>query len=96
MFIPRHILRVAFVACIVISTSTNFQAQEPDNSARNKAHQNTADKSSNVASDRDITQKIRKAVIADKSLSPYGHNCKIIAQNGMVTLKGAESFQVPK
>jgi hyperosmotically inducible protein len=27
-------------------------------------------------------------VIADKSLSTYAHNIKIIAQNGMVTLKG--------
>jgi hyperosmotically inducible protein len=25
---------------------------------------------------------------ADKSLSTYGHNVKIITQNGMVTLKG--------
>jgi hyperosmotically inducible periplasmic protein len=27
-------------------------------------------------------------VIADKSLSTYAHNVKIIAQNGMVTVKG--------
>ena len=26
--------------------------------------------------------------MADKSLSTYGHNVKIIAQNGSVTLKG--------
>ena len=88
MFIPRRILRVALVACIVIPVGTTLQSQEPDNSAHNKAHRTTADTSSNAASDRDIMQKIRKAVVADKSLSTYGHNCKIIAQNGMVTLKG--------
>ncbi|MCC6590366.1 MAG: BON domain-containing protein [Bryobacterales bacterium] len=33
-------------------------------------------------------QQIRKAVVADKSLSTYGHNVKIIATNGKVTLKG--------
>jgi osmotically-inducible protein OsmY len=39
-------------------------------------------------SDRDIMQKIRKAVMGDKSLSTYGHNVKIISQHGKVTLKG--------
>jgi osmotically-inducible protein OsmY len=29
-----------------------------------------------------------KAVMADKSLSTYAHNIKIISQNGIVTLKG--------
>ena len=38
--------------------------------------------------DRDVMQKIRKAVIADKSLSSYAHNIKIISKNGQVTLKG--------
>ena len=33
-------------------------------------------------------QKIRKAVMDDKSLSTYAHNVKIISQNGKVTLKG--------
>ena len=38
--------------------------------------------------DRALTAKIRKAVMADKSLSTYAHNVKIISQNGTVTLKG--------
>ena len=33
-------------------------------------------------------QKIRKAIIADKSLSTYGHNVKVISEHGKVTLKG--------
>ena len=60
----------------------------PDNSARNKNHATTADQQKEGDTDRDITKKIRQAVIADKSLSTYAHNVKIITQNGSFTLKG--------
>ena len=67
-------------------------AQAPDNTkvnGRDKAKsQPTADQAKNALNDRDIMQKIRKAVIADKSLSSYGHNVKIISTHGKVTLKG--------
>jgi hyperosmotically inducible periplasmic protein len=33
-------------------------------------------------------QQIRKAIMADKTLSTYGKNVKVIAQHGKVTLKG--------
>jgi len=33
-------------------------------------------------------QKIRQSIVADKSLSTYAHNVKIITQDGQVTLKG--------
>jgi hyperosmotically inducible periplasmic protein len=33
-------------------------------------------------------QKIRKAVMDDKSLSTYARNVKVISENGKVTLKG--------
>lgn len=48
----------------------------------------TADQQKNNVTDRQLTQQIRKAVIADKTLSTYAHNVKIVAQNGSVTLKG--------
>lgn len=63
-------------------------AQAPDNTANNKQHDVTADQQSNTQADLAITQKIRKALIADKSLSTYAHNVKIITVNGVVTLKG--------
>jgi osmotically-inducible protein OsmY len=59
-----------------------------DNSGRNQAQGSTADQQSQATSDRMITKKIRQALIADKTLSTYGHNVKIITQNGAVTLKG--------
>ena len=60
----------------------------PDNSAANHAQSSTADQQSEAASDRMLAKKIRQALIADKSLSTYGHNVKIIAKDGSVTLKG--------
>jgi hyperosmotically inducible periplasmic protein len=60
----------------------------PDNTNQNKDHANTADNQTNAKSDRVTTQKIRKAIMADKDLSTYAHNIKIITVDGAVTLKG--------
>jgi len=62
----------------------------PDNSANNRTQNQTqtADQQKNNTSDRELTAKIRRAVVADKSLSTYGHNVKIIVLGGAVTLKG--------
>ena len=60
----------------------------PDNSEQNKAQQTTAQQQPENNSDRMTTKKIRKSIMADKSLSMYAHNVKIITQNGAVTLKG--------
>lgn len=48
----------------------------------------TADQQKDNAADRDLTKKIRRAIVQDKSLSSYAHNVKVIAQGGSVTLKG--------
>ena len=65
---------------------------KPDNTSVNKRDRNpgeaTADQQKMNATDRALTAKIRKSVVADKSLSTYAHNVKIISQNGTVTLKG--------
>ncbi len=62
---------------------------QPDNTGVNKNDTAvTADTQKNNQGDRYPTQQIRKAVIADKTLSTYGHNVKIISQEGTVTLKG--------
>jgi osmotically-inducible protein OsmY len=70
------------------------QTPAPDNSKSNASSANstnkssTADGQSNRAQDLAITQQIRKSIIADKSLSTYGHNVKIVTVNGTVTLNG--------
>jgi hyperosmotically inducible periplasmic protein len=48
----------------------------------------TADQQKENTSDREITQKIRRALVEDKTLSTYAHNVKVVAQDGRVTLKG--------
>lgn len=82
------------VVGILLCGAQGAQQSTPaaDNTKANKAvvkkDQPTADQAKNSATDRDIMQKIRQAVMADKSLSSYAHNVKIISQNGKVTLKG--------
>src|SRR5580658_3310630 len=68
--------------------STSPSQTAPDNSARNKNHTTTADQQPENKSDLEITRDIREAIVADKSLSTYAHNVKIITQNGAVTLRG--------
>lgn len=81
---------IALALTLLVPCSSFGQDQQttPDNSANNKAHSETADQQSSATSDQMLTKKIRQELIADKSLSTYGHNVKIIAQHGMVTLKG--------
>jgi len=80
--------RLSVVSFAVFFALAIASAQAPDNTTNNKEHQVTADQQSNSTSDVVITQKIRKALTADKSLSTYAHNVKIITANGVVTLKG--------
>ena len=82
-------------ACLMVPPTAYSQTQDssqtttaPDNSGQNKAPGSTADQQSDRHSDMAITRKIRKSIIADRSLSTYAHNVKIITRHGKVTLKG--------
>ena len=91
-------LRLALLTCLLAGMASLTSAQDtspqtpPDNTKVNQRDKDktepTADQQKENPSDRDIAQQIRKSVMKDKSLSTYAHNVKIIAQNGMVTLKG--------
>ena len=48
----------------------------------------TADQQKENGSDRVLAQQVRRALVKDKALSTYAHNIKVIAQDGVVTLKG--------
>ena len=72
--------------------NTSATANKADNTSRNKRERsdselNPTDQKEN-ASDMAITQKVRRAVMEDKTLSTYAHNVKIITQDGIVNLKG--------
>jgi hyperosmotically inducible protein len=77
-----------------------IQAQQPDNTGVNKRDRaetaKTADQAKETPADRDLMQRIRKAVTDDKTLSTYAHNVKIIAENGKVTLKGPVNSEAEK
>ena len=64
----------------------------PDNTKVNQRDrdksQPTADQQKENKSDRELASKVRRALVQDKSLSTYAHNVKVVAQDGMVTLKG--------
>lgn len=61
---------------------------QPDDSAQNRNAGQTADNQPNSSNDLHTTDAVRKAIIADKGLSMYAHNVKIITRHGTVTLKG--------
>jgi hyperosmotically inducible periplasmic protein len=64
----------------------------PDNTRTNQRDRSkaeaTADQATNKTPDREIMQEIRQSITADKSLSTFAHNIKVIARHGQVTLKG--------
>jgi hyperosmotically inducible protein len=72
-----QLLAVPALACALLTPNSVLGQDQsaaptgttPDNSAQNKAHATTADQQSEASSDRLLTQKIRKSIMADKSLS---------------------------
>jgi osmotically-inducible protein OsmY len=87
-------------ACSLIALPAIAQQPAPDNTKVNKADRAkgavTADQQKENAADRDLAKKIRQSVVADKSLSTYAHNVKIVAQGGQVTLKGPVRSEAEK
>jgi hyperosmotically inducible protein len=83
---------LVFCASLVAAPALRYQDTQqpaPDNTKTNKDQSGpTADQQKMNPADRTITQKIRKAIHEDKTLSTYAHNIKIITQNGKVTLRG--------
>ncbi|SRR5713101_3577141 len=104
MYPPKTNRRLIVAAMVVLSApwlslsagqqpaSNDSDVTKPDNTRVNKRDRNkqevTADQQKMNGTDREITRKIRRSIMDDKSLSTYAHNVKIIARNGTVTLKG--------
>ena len=80
------------LGCAALANAQDAQQPAPDNTKTNQRDRDkaaaTADKQKMSPEDRELTRKIREAVTADKSLSTYAHNIKIITRDGKVTLKG--------
>jgi len=81
-------LVLSAVPAVAQQPPTNTHGTQPDNTKVNRPSAINADTQKNDKRDLTITQDIRKAIMADKSLSTYAHNVKVITENGNVTLKG--------
>jgi hyperosmotically inducible periplasmic protein len=79
-------------AFVALQAATAQAVSPPDNTKSNQTdpsnRQITADSQKENEADRGLVQRIRKNLIADKGLSTYAHNVKIVAINGLVTLNG--------
>ena len=88
----RRILRAIVVISVLLAPASALAQTPADNTKVNTRDRAkgavTADQQKENASDRELTQKIRRALMQDKTLSRYAHNVKVIAQGGQVTLKG--------
>ena len=56
----------------------------------------TPEKQSNAKGDVDITRRIRRAIVKDKSLSTNAHNVKIVTMDRSVTLRGPVASEEEK
>jgi hyperosmotically inducible protein len=74
------------------SAATDAGDYPADNTGRNVRDRDdrtlTSEDQSEKKADRELTQKIRNAVVEDDSLSTSAHNVKIITVDGVVTLRG--------
>lgn len=83
-----------------VSASPPQSTAAPDNSRSNRQvpenTSNTADQQMNDEADLDVTKRIRESLMADKTLSTYGHNVKVVSIHGQVTLNGVVRSQEEK
>jgi hyperosmotically inducible periplasmic protein len=99
----QHLTFLVSLALIVVGGSTgiahpaNTTQVPPAQTAPDNTGQNVRDRGGatltpgdqgNKTADLTLTQRIRKALMADKSLSTTAKNIKIITVNGLVTLRG--------
>ena len=71
-------------SCAKLGTARQLSTEQ-----RNQNPSGTAEATSQMRRPIDrTTAQVRKAIIADKDLSTYAHNVKIITKDGTVTLKG--------
>ena len=93
----------SLIALGMLAPTWPARAEEPagaDNTGVNKRDRQqaepTADQGKNNASDLELARKIRRSIVSDKALSMDAHNVKIIAEHGLVTLRGPVRTQTEK
>jgi osmotically-inducible protein OsmY len=100
----KNIVLVFTVAGLILAPPLPTNAQDKptahDNTKVNKRDRQTgavtADQQKENTGDRELSANIRRALMEDKNLSTYAHNVKIVAEEGIVTLKGPVRSQEEK
>jgi hyperosmotically inducible protein len=106
----RTLFAVIAILCVSLSVACSSQtgrvepgsavSKDADNAAQNQRDRNsnvpTADDQPQNKQDLELASNIRKAVVSDSSLSVNARNVKIIASNGVVTLRGPVKSQEEK
>jgi hyperosmotically inducible periplasmic protein len=91
---PIIVLAMSLILCGAYSfaLSQDSSTFSPDNSGLNVRDRSsgavTADSQPNSKDDLELTARIRRAIMSDRSLSTMAQNIKVISANGQVTLRG--------
>ena len=87
-------LTVSLILCggYSVSFAQDTSTFAPNNSGLNVRDRSgdavTADSQSNSKENLELTARVRRAIMHDKSLSTMAQNIKVISANGQVTLRG--------
>jgi hyperosmotically inducible protein len=85
-------IAVSATAFMALQTAVAQTVPPADNTKSNQTDASnrevTADSQKENETDRGLVSRIRKRLMADKALSTYAHNVKIVAIGGQVTLNG--------
>ena len=88
----KQFLALTIAIVSAVGTGPLFAAQSTSQpaTARTPVAQagQTADEQSQTKADLALVQRIRQAIVKDKTLSLAAHNCKVITQKGHVRLRG--------
>ena len=103
-FLTLAVLLLVITACGVSADREENRdpavAADADNTARNDGDNNAAATTpfdqSESPQDIEISANIRKAIVADESLSTNAHNVKVVTNSGSVTLRGPVASEQEK
>jgi len=68
--------------------ASGYDADNTGRNVRDRGDRPTAGTQSNARDDVELARQVRRAIVDDDSLSTNAHNVKIIAEKGVVTLRG--------
>lgn len=89
--IASRVLLFAIMGVVTCSGGLCGSAQDSDQAQADKTaapKETGATEQRQSTKDRELTRRIRRALVTDKSLSTYAQNIRIVVHDGAVTLSG--------